>query len=218
MEPNKFPAPYRLADRAISQLNRKAMLRFDRARGLLMADSFDELNVYRTMESVYRGLRRDNEERFRELYAARYREIYLYLKRSWPGDDTVDELAELYLAHLLTEPNALTRYAYDAESLRKRDRAVEAINSVPTKSEKDEEFRKALRYWSRQTGFYIDMIADDAAIQSMKDCGVKKVRWHTQADEKVCEACRELNGRIFDIDHVPEKEHLHCRCWLEPIR
>lgn len=217
MELNKFPKPYRLADRAISQLNRQTVLRFDRARQTLMLDKFDELSVFRTMDSLYKSLKNDNERKFRELYCARYRELFLFLKRSWPDDDAVDDLVEIYLAKLLTEPNSLTHYAYDAECLRKRDRAVEAVNAVQNASDKDEEFQKAMRYWSRQTGFYVDIIADAAALQAMKDCGVQKVMWHTQKDEKVCDDCEPLDGKIFDINHVPEKQHLHCRCWLEPV-
>lgn len=158
----------------------------------------------------------DNEEAFQELCASRYREMYLYLTRSWPDGKKLDDLVEAYLAGVLTEPNERTHYAYDAESLRKRDRAVEAINSEPQKSKKDLEFEKAMRYWSQQTGFYIDIVADEMALKAMKDCGVLKVMWKTQEDEKVCEDCHELDGQIFDIDDVPPK-HLRCRCWLKPV-
>lgn len=213
----EFPKPYRLADKALSALNKRFIILFNRTKRTLLLDNFDELSVHRSMEALYKALNRECEAKFRELYCARYRELVLYLKHSWPEDDEVEELAEIYLANLLTEPNELTRYAYDSEVLRKRDRAIEGINSAPTKSDKDYEFEKALRYWSQQTGFYIDIIADDAAIQAMKDSGVKKVRWHTQEDERVCQDCEDHKGKIYDIDDVPPKEHLRCRCWLEPI-
>lgn len=213
-----LPAPYRLADKAIATLNKRTILLFNRTKRSLLLSHFDELSVYSQMESLYKALNRENEEKFRDLCATRYREMYLYLKHSWPKDDEVDDLVEIYLANLLAEPNEITRYAYDSEVLRKRDRAIEAINSAPTQAEKDYEFEKAMRYWSQQTGFYIDIIADDAALQAMKDCGVKKVRWHTQGDEKVCDECKDRNGKIYDIDKVPPKEHPRCRCWLEPIK
>lgn len=214
----EFPKPYRLADKTIAALNKKIAARFGRTKRSLLLDNFDELSVYRGMESLYKGLNSDNETAFRELYAARYKELYLYLKHSWPGEDELDDLVEIYLANLLTDPNPVTHYAYDSEVLRKRDRAIEAVNSVPTKSEKDYEFEKAMRYWSQQTGFYIDIIADEAALQSMKDCGVKKVRWHTQEDKKVCDECKERNNKVYDIDAVPEKDHPRCRCWLSPVQ
>lgn len=213
----EMPKPYRLADKALSALNKRTILLFNRAKHSLQISGFDELSVYSQLEALYKSLNRENEEKFRELYATRYREMYLYLKRSWPDDDEVDDLAEIYLALLLTEPNEITRYAYDAEVLRKRDRAIEAINSAPNRADKDYELEKAMRYWSQQTGFYIDIIADEAALQAMKDCGVKKVRWHTQEDNKVCDDCEPRNNRVYDIDKVPPKEHPRCRCWLEPI-
>lgn len=213
----EMPKPYRLADKALSALNKRTILLFNRAKHSLQISGFDELSVYSQLEVLYKSLNRENEEKFRDLYATRYREMYLYLKKSWPDDDEVDDLAEIYLALLLTEPNEITRYAYDAEVLRKRDRAIEAINSAPSKPEKDYELEKAMRFWSQQTGFYIDIIADEAALQAMKDCGVKKVRWHTQEDNKVCDDCEPRNNRVYDIDKVPPKEHPRCRCWLEPI-
>lgn len=214
----EFPEPYRLADKAMSALNKRIVTLFNRAKRSFMLDAFDELSVFRGMEALYKALNRENEDKFRELYAARYKEMYLYLKRSWPEEDEVDDLAEIFLANLLTEPNEITRYAYDSEVLRKRDRAIEAINSAPNKSDKDYEFAKAMRFWSQQTGFYIDIIADEAALQAMKNCGVKKVRWCTQEDEKVCQECKDRNGKIYNIDEVPEKEHPRCRCWLEPVK
>lgn len=212
-----LPRPYRLADKAISFLFRKTASMFSRTKRSFQLSGFDELAVYRGMESLYKSLNQENEDAFRSLYESRYKEMYMYLKRSWPDEDEVDEMAEIYLANLLTEPNEVTRYAYDSEVLRKRDRATESINSAPTRAEKDYEMEKAMRYWSQQTGFYIDIIADEAALQSMKDCGVKRVRWNTQSDERVCDDCKARNGKVYDIDKVPAKEHPRCRCWLEPV-
>lgn len=213
----EMPKPYRLADKTLSALNKRTILLFNRAKHSLQISGFDELSVYSQLEVLYKSLNRENEEKFRNLYETRYREMYLYLKKSWPDDDEVDDLAEIYLALLLTEPNEITRYAYDAEVLRKRDRAIEAINSAPNRADKDYELEKAMRYWSQQTGFYIDIIADEAALQAMKDSGVKKVRWHTQEDNKVCDDCEPRNNRVYAIDKVPPKEHPRCRCWLEPV-
>lgn len=212
-----FPAPYKLADKAISFLNKRTVLRFSRVSRAFQHDNFDELSVYRNCEELYAALMEDNEVQFRELCVKRYQEIFLYLKRSWPDRDDLDDLVEMYLANLLTTPNEQTHYAYDAECLRKRDRAVESVNAAPTKSEKDLQFEKAMRYWSQQTGFYIDIIADDMALKAMKDCGVKEVIWHTQGDGRVCDECKDRDGETYSIDKVPPKPHLRCRCWLEPV-
>lgn len=212
-----FPKPYRLADRSARALNRKIAHRFDRTLNLLRHGSFDELNVFRHFEELYRNLGRDSEEAFRALYRSRYQEMYMYLKQSWPDEDELDELVEIYLSNLLTEPHPLTHYAFDSETLRKRDRAVEAVNSETAKNDKEFEFERAMRYWSQQNGFYLDIVSDDAALEAMKNCGVKKVRWMAEPDDKTCKTCDSLHGKVFDIDRVPEKPHINCRCWLVPV-
>ena len=213
-----FPKPYRLADIAVRQLNRSIVRRFEQTKQALVLAKFDELSVYKQIGLLYEQLDEDNRKKFRELFIARYREMFPFFGRKAPDEDTLDELADLYLSGLLSESNDLTHYIYNAETLRKRDRAIEAVNSVPNSSEKDYEFEKAMRYWSQQTGFYIDIVADDAALDAMKKCGVKRVQWVTQTDERVCKDCENLNGKIFDIDKVPPKPHVRCRCWLKPVK
>lgn len=211
-----IPEPYRLADKALKILNRKIITRFRRTKQALQIDGFDELNVFTGVTALYKQLSIDCEDMFRQLAAERYREMYLFLRHKKPVAKDVDFLAEMYLAGLLKEPSDVTKYAWDAESMRKRDRAIESVNASQTRAEKDAELQKAMRYWSRQNGFYIDIIADDMAIQAMKDCGVKRVRWNAERDHKVCQECEDRRGHIYPIDDIPPK-HLHCRCWLTPV-
>lgn len=237
-----FPEPYRLADRAILNLNRVTVRLFDRAKRRAGQLKFDELNVYRTVTELYDDLMETDRRQFLSLWAARYREVLGALNGTdavrenpstalWRSpspasmggladtsltEDSVDEMAELYITELLSKPNPLTKYAWETEALRKRDRAIEGILSADGRGNKNLEFDRAMRYWSQQTGFYIDIVSDEAALQAMKDGGVKKVRWITSGDERVCENCKDLNGTVFDIDHVPDKPHVRCRCWLVP--
>lgn len=213
----QLPEPYKLADKVLAALNKRIVLLFSRKKRSLLFDGFDELAVYQGMTAMYEVLIRENDTYFRELCAGRYREMYLYLRGEEPDRDDIDDLVDMYLAGLLTKPNDLTHYAYDAESLRKRDRAIEAVNAADKRNDKDLQFDRAMRYWSQQTGFYIDIIADDMALKAMKDCGVEKVRWRILNDGRVCDDCHDLNGNVYDIDNVPPKPHLRCRCWLEPI-
>jgi len=49
----------------------------------------------------------------------------------------------------------------------------------------------------------------------MKERGVTKVKWYSAPnDGRLCEKCAALNGKIFDIDKVPNPADLHvnCRC------
>lgn len=211
--PNSIPEPYKLADKALSILNKKVVTRFRRTKQALTVCDFDELNVYTGLTALYKQLSLDCEDMFRQLAAERYREMYLFLRRKNPSAKDVDFLVEMYLAGLLKEPSEVTKYTWETESLRKRDRAIESVNASQTQTEKDAELQKAMRYWSKQNGFYIDIIADDMAIQAMKDCGVKFVRWNAERDHKVCRECEDRRDHIYPINDIPLK-HPRCRCWL----
>ena len=135
----KLPSPYRLADNAISQLNKSALRLADQTKQRLTVLGFDELNVLQNVDALYAKLDSNNRKKFLELFIARYIEVMAYaLGRELTADeeDAVDDLAELYISGLLDEPNETTKYTYSAEVLRKRDRANEAIISVPTKAQK----------------------------------------------------------------------------------
>ena len=176
------------------------------------------MNVMVEIDTLYAKLDHDNRNEFKKLFRGRYKEMYLFCKDKEPQDDTIDELAEMYFAGLLTEPNDATLYAYDTEVYRKRDRAKEAIRAAVGKVKKQIELDKAIRYWSRMTTWYTDIVSDGAALQAMKDAGIERVRWNTQDDSKVCGDCDERHGVIYPIDSVPRKPHLGCRCYLTPVR
>ncbi len=139
------------------------------------------------------------------------------MKGKDPDEDTVDELVEMYLLWLWDEPHPVTHYAFGTETMRKRDRAKEAILSVPTKAQKQLELEKALRYMIQQAAWYVDFTSQDAEIQALKDAGVKKVQRHEMKDDRVCPLCRKLDGKIYRIEKIPPLEHLRCRRWFTPV-
>ncbi len=174
------------------------------------------------VDSLYDGMDADNRGQYRKLFAERYLEVLLYLRDlikrrvKIPEDDEIDELAEMYIAGILSEPNDITHYSYDAEVYRKRDRAKEAVNAVNGRVMKQIEMDKAVRMWSRMTAWYADIASDSANVKAMEDAGVKRVQWHTQEDGRVCADCRKRDGKIYPIDKIPVKPHPSCRCYLTP--
>ena len=171
---------------------------------------FDELNVMKEIDNLYSTLDANNRKHFKTLFCDRYREVY-------GEDDSVDELAEMFLAGLLSEPNENTHYTYDTEVLRKRDRAKEAVDAVPTKAQKQLEIDKAVRQWSQMTAWYADFTSQGAEINAFKNAGVKKVKRHEMDDEKTCSECKKLDGEVYDINRIPPLTHLRCRRWFSPI-
>ena len=199
-------------------MNRLTVRRLEQTRRKLLIKGFDELNVLNEIDALYAALDEDNRKAYRELFVARYIEMYVFVTgKKAPDEDEIDDLVDMYLAGLLDEPNAVTHYTYDTEVYRKRDRAKEAINAVPTKAQNQLEMEKAIRFWTQQTGFYVDLVSDEAATKAMIDGGVKHVKWNDQDDKKVCSACHDMNGVIYPIKKVPDKPHPRCRCYLTPI-
>ena len=201
----------------MKELHRQALRRAEKTKSKLIQLKFDELNVLKEIDALYAGLEMDNRKQFRFVWRERYREIWTYLKGKEPDEDILDELVDISLAALTEEPNKLTKYVYETEALRKRDRAREAVLAAPTKMQKQLEIDKAIRIWSQMTDFYVDIAEDDASETAMKDAGVKKVRWMVYGDDRVCSQCEDLNGTVWDIGRVPDKPHLRCRCYLIPI-
>ena len=208
--------PYRLADRAAKKLNRIILRRIEQTKRRLSILKFDELNVMRQTDALYSSFLKDSKKELKALFIARYTEVWLELKKKEPREDMLDELADMYLAGLLEEPNDVTHYVFETELIRKRDRAKEAILSVPTRTQKQLELDKAARIFAQMLGWYTDFASQDAEIQAMEDAGVEKVVRHELMDSRVCSVCRKANGEIYEIEKIPPLPHLRCRRYFTP--
>lgn len=204
--------PYEQADKAIIRLNRRAIRRFNAGRQKLSVLKFDELSVLREIRAIYEDLDKDNRREFLDLFLRRYKEVNV------DYEDTLEEIAEMYLANLLESPHPLTHYVYETEVLRKRDRTEEAVNSVEGARDKRFEMEKGLRFWSQMTAWYVDAVSDGATLEAFKAMGIRYVQWHTAPDDRVCADCHAIDGEVFDIDNIPDKPHLNCRCYLTPVK
>ena len=198
--------PYDLTDKAIDLLNRRAVKRFEDAKDEAAQMGFDELNVLEVTRTLYQDLARDNQKIFLELAQERYQETE-------PHGEELPDLA--WLLALLAAYNAVTKVIYDNDVDRKRQYTAEGINSSTAKVT---EFRRGLHYWANLTATYGDIVTDESTLKAYRDAGVKKVRWVTAGDEKVCETCRERNEKIYSINSIPPKPHRRCRCVFEPVR
>lgn len=195
-------------------MSRRILKETAATRRRLSVLKFDELNVLQETDALYETIGRECRKVFHETYFLRYLEIWNWLKGTKPDEDELDELVDMYLAGLWEEPDERTHYAFGPELDRKRDRAKEAVISVPTKTQKQIELDKAARYVIQQGAWYCDFCSQDAELKAMKDAGVQKVKWNIYGDDKVCRTCFDLNGKIFEISRVPKRPHLRCRCFL----
>lgn len=127
---------------------------------------------------------------------------------------------EKYVDGVLGEYNPVTGYLYYPEADRKRSRLAEALITavlVGARADYHKELRKFANLWHTQTLQYGETMVDKTRVNTFKKNGIKYVRWITQGDEKVCEECKERNGKIYPVDKIPAKPHYRCRCWIEPL-
>lgn len=128
---------------------------------------------------------------------------------------------EKYVDSVLAEYNPVTGYLYEAEADRKRARLAEALIAAVIfgmRAEYHKELRKFADLWHTQTLQYGETMVDQTRLDTFKKNGIKRVRWVSENDERVCKTCKERNGNIYKIEELPEKPHYRCRCWIEPVK
>ena len=165
---------------------------------------FDELNIIGQTRELYTRLDWANRDA--------YEDIARHYYESEPHGDGM--FGYLWVEGFLDQPSKTIKYSYSSEIPRKRDRLMEAL--VATNGDK-QEYDKAMRYWTQQTGWFAIEIADEAVKRARIDDGVKRVMWVSEHDDRVCGMCDILNGTIFPIEEVPPKPHPGCRCHLERV-
>lgn len=204
---------YDLADKAIKDMNRRNLRAFDKLKTL----KFDELNVLRTVTKVYDDSVRIAKRRYRQIAEDAYLEALILagVDKKKAERLTSKDIDDDWVLDMLEEYDALTLYSFVNEVERKKQRTAEAILAS---LDKTAEVDKALRLWTMQVSQYADNSVYYATVDGYKKAGVKKVKWVSEKDEKVCKTCGELDEKIFAIDEVPMTPHYHCRCILVPIK
>lgn len=125
-----------------------------------------------------------------------------------------------YVDEVLGEYNPVTNYLYYPEAERKRSRLAEALITavvVSSRADYHKQLRKFADLWHTQTKQYGEKMVDKTRINTFKKNGIKRVKWVTKEDEKVCKECAERDGKIYPIDKIPDKPHYNCRCWIVPL-
>lgn len=204
---------YDLADKAIKDMNRRNLRAFDGLKTL----KFDELNVLRSVTKVYDDAVRIAKRRYRQIAEDAYLEALILagMDRKKAEKLAEDSITDDWVLDMLEEYDALTLYSFVNEVERKKQRTAEAILAA---QDKVAEVDKALKLLTLQVSQYADNSVFYATVDGYQKAGIKKVKWVSEKDSKVCNTCNELDGKIFDIDKVPPVPHWRCRCILEPVK
>jgi SPP1 gp7 family putative phage head morphogenesis protein len=57
---------------------------------------------------------------------------------------------------------------------------------------------------------------NQGAINQYKKVGVTKWKWLTAYDDRTCEQCASLDGKIFKMGAPQPPLHVNCRCSVAP--
>lgn len=192
---------YELTDIVIENIRKELIRDFSKLKSLL---SYDELNVMSATKDVYSKIDLYVRQMFLQLMQAVYKKV---TKRTCPYNYA-------WIESFLLEYDEVSKYVYANEFERKRDRLAEALIASP---KKNEEIDVALRYLSFMLAAYAVRVTDQVVLTAYRDMGIDAVRWKAEKDNKTCTICKHRNGHIYDIEQVPPKPHLNCRCEYEEV-
>ena len=202
---------YDYTDARIKRLNRQLLRLFQKVRLL----NFDELNALNDIKAVYRKADRFAKAAYLDIAVEAYALGLVEAEKAGFRPRRRRDIDRDWVLDFLEEEDFVTLYRYAPELTRKRDRLVEALAMT---NKPNKEIDKALKYLIMQTTHYADKATAEAELQAFKDAGVKKVMWLTERDNKVCDICYPLDGKVFDIDKTPPiPQHYNCRCVLIPV-
>lgn len=204
---------YAPCDVAIKAMNKEIVEDF----GRLKMSKWDDVNVIRTVVTVYRTEAKKARKRYWEVAFEAYILAMIIL-----GEDgrKTQQMADKsitmeWVDRFLEETNPVTQYRFNNEVERKAYRLAEQLEVSP---DRNRAIDKAMKDWSRQIGQYAIDFTDRAVVQAFKDAGIEQVEWETEKDERTCHSCSGLDGEQFQIEEIPAKPHYGCRCRLKPLK
>lgn len=194
--------PYSATDKTIAYLNKQYGKLFRRVT------AFDELNVIPVSHEIYSEVYDLVKREATRLADSVYRK-----NRNKSETGAFDPSAWVLL--LVLAYNPVTKYIFENEIERKRSRFAEGVISSDTPVE---EVALAKRLLAGMNAQFLDDLTHETMIQAFKDNGTERVRWVTSPDDRRCKKCASMHGKIYPIENIPTKPHLHCRCWVEEVK
>ena len=131
-------------------------------------------------------------------------------------DGDLGDIDEAWVEEFFKEYSPVTKYVFSNEIDRKKSRLFEAlVADLEERLNSYETAEKQIVKQIKQSGIEFE---DEITQTAYNDLGVKKVQWVAEQDNKTCGVCNELDGEIFNLEDVPPKQHINCRCYLIPVK
>jgi hypothetical protein len=210
---------YRLADKLLEQLKKLIRREFNR----LGIFGFDELNVPRvTTETteLFERLMAENLKRYLQATKRASTDAKAMVIAAGYEDKEIIIPDEVWVKAFLQSYNYVSGYLYEQEAERKRLRLAEQMltaKEYQSRTLYNDSVRRSANLWWTQSSHYMLDVVDFTMLYIFKSMGVEKVKWVTNIDGHECQTCRDRNGEIYDIDKVPPKAHMRCRCRRVPV-
>ena len=195
--------PYENADKIADYLDGQIIEFFANLKWLL---SFDELNVFNSVNSVYDEV----IEQVRLAYLLLARKIY---KQNRILSD-LESISEQWVDALLESYDATTKVVFINELERQFDRLKESMISSPTPLK---EIENALKKISLIIRNFTIRVEDEAFLQAAKDDNVKLVQWIAELDDRTCHICEDRDMEVYELKDLPPKPHINCRCHFRRV-
>lgn len=167
----------------------------------------DEINVLSKVNDLYAELKAITLEKLLELAQLQYENIT-------QGDYDFSGIDTVWLQELFDNYDPTLKYVFENEIDRKRSRMYEAVMSSDTPTD---EVDTSLRSWCRMVSWEAVVVTDEATFKAYRDMDENRLRWVSENDERRCDYCKSLDGKVFEIDRVPHKPHPNCRCYCVPV-
>lgn len=193
--------PYSKADKAIAYLIKKF------GRLFRNVTAFDELNVIDVSNEIYEAALTETEQAATQMAKSVY-------DAHREEDEISEEDANGWVLALMLAYNPVTKYIFRNEIDRKRSRFAEGVIASDTPRDEVDLAKRLLVATTKQ---FLDDATFDTIVKAFKDDGIEEVRWVTAVDDRRCKQCASRHNKIYPIDKIPSKPHLHCRCYVEAV-
>ena len=194
---------YEYTDRMINYLDKQVVRKFSSAKSLL---SVDEINILDLIKKLYSDLSDEVRKIYLRIAKAAYNAAIKGNERTVIDNDWVEYILEGY--------DPVSKYVFVNEEDRKEARLVEALLASETRGA---EMDAAMRSLALMYHIYGVRITDEAMLQAYRDEGEEYVMWQAEEDEKTCRVCSRRDGKIYELEYLPPKPHINCRCWYRSL-
>ena len=201
-------------DVAVAKITTKIRQEFRHNRLAL----FDEMNVVQTkkhIDKLHKKIFKIIKSEFLVVANDIYAEVSdEAIALGFNGD--LGDIDETWIEEFFEKYSPVTKYVFTNELERKLSRLFEAlIADLEERLESYSTTEKLLVRQVKQSGIEFE---DSITEEVYRDLGIEKVQWVSEQDDKTCGICAELDGEIFDLEDVPPKQHINCRCYITAVK